>query len=156
MDTRHRQIRIIAMKKITWSAVLLVSFIIIYTLYLRADANHIFLPEERYKLKLWNYYSLLFIISGIWFMEARGVNTFLQESILNGGKLLILLCFINIILTQHCIITNPYTNLRIFMAGGGLALIALLYELIKIKSKKWARLLATLLFFCLVFAVCST
>lgn len=140
------------MRKTIYSAALIILFIFSYGLYLYADALS---SLPRYQLKLWNYYSLAFIIFGIWIIEAKKVDTFLQESILNGGKLIVLLCFLNVILTQHRIIKDPYTNLRIFVSGSALAISVLLYELINKHSKKWAIVtiasLAISLFLLLVF-----
>src|SRR6478609_903873 len=123
------------MKKVAISAALVLIFIISYCLYLYVIATYRMHDSTG---RLWNYYSLGFLIFGIWIMEAKRVDTILQESILRGGKLLVLLCFLNIILTQHLIIKDPYTNLKIFMAGSGLALSILLFEIIKLYNKLWA------------------
>lgn len=97
------------------------------------------------QLKLWNYYSLGFIIFSIWVLERMGIETFLEESILNGSKILVLITFVIIIINNHGLTPKPYDNIFIFMLGSGFAMTVLLIELIKTYGKKWIIMGAVLL-----------
>ena len=112
----------------------LVSFLLFtasYLLYLYYESILHF--SDKRVLKLWNYYSLAFIIFSIWVIEYFRVTTMLQESILRGAKFVVALVFADIILTNHGIIKNPYSNLIIFMVGSGFSLVILLIEIIRSK-----------------------
>lgn len=119
-----------------------VSFVISYILYLYTMATQ---PCSQSAMKLWNYYSIGGLCLGIWAMEYIKTDTDLQESIIIGSKLLLLLIFADIILTYHGLIKDPYYNLIVFMGGSLLAITLLLIELIKSYGKLWLILAIILL-----------
>lgn len=91
----------------------LLMFLISYNIYLYKEAT---IHMDSRILKLWNYYSLLFLLIGI-FISERFMNNFYQKQFTIISWIILFVTITVIILTNHGYIQNPYYMLGIIDLG---------------------------------------
>jgi len=117
-----------ALKKIVYSGALAFLFIASEVNFLYETAT---VKVWAWVARDWHIANIAFAVIGMWIIEKQRVSTKLQESFLNGTKLLLCFVFLDILLTNAGLVKNPYYNLFVFMTGSGLAILFYLTETIK-------------------------
>ena len=136
------------------TAICLLLFIASINSYLYCMAKY---PCNINYMNVWYTTSISFLTITTFLFLKTGTESFLQDSLINGGIILLCLLWIDVILTRLHFIQHPYYNLFIFLLGSGFAIFVLLFELLKDFSiLKWIVLIICALLFCYLLVVVAS